>query len=233
MSRGGKPAERDVPERRCIATGLSGPTDRLIRFVLGPGGTPVPDLAEKLPGRGVWLTSDPAEIDKAVRKRLFSRAFRAPAEPPEGLGEMIERLLVDRLVNAIALARKAGQAVTGFEKVRARLGAGPAGALITARGAAEDGRTKLARLGGETPRIDVLDPPELGLAFGREFAIHAALDVGRLAGRALREAQRLDAFRSGAAAGASTGRDGARHGEPAPETDTATGPQGGPEWDDA
>jgi len=186
---------RSGPERRCIASATSGPTDRLIRFVLGPGGHLVPDLAEKLPGRGVWLTADPAMADRAVKKRLFARAFRREVAVPDDLAGLLERLLAERLVQTVALARKAGAAVTGFEKVRARLGQGPVGALIAAADAAADGMTKLRRSAGDAPTIRSLGAGELGLAFGREFAIHAALDPGGLAARAIRDAARLEAFR--------------------------------------
>ncbi|MEO0823891.1 MAG: hypothetical protein AAF074_26215, partial [Pseudomonadota bacterium] len=101
-----------------------------------------------------------------------------------------------RLTETVALARKAGQAVTGFEKTRARLAAGGAAALVTARDAAADGRGKLARMVPELPEIAVLEAAELGLAFGRDFAIHAALDAGGIADRALAEARRLSGFRA-------------------------------------
>lgn len=207
MTRGGRRRDRDAegPERRCIATGESGPTDRLIRFVRDPEGRAVPDLAERLPGRGVWLTADRALAERAAAKRLFSRAFRAETAPPEGLADLLERLLAERLVSQIALARKAGQAVTGFEKTRFALESGRAGVLLTAADAAADGRAKLARLAGDLPRIGVLRSGELGLAFGREFAIHAALEAGAIADRAIREARRLAGLREGAAPGGEQG----------------------------
>jgi len=121
MTRGGAARNRDLPERRCIATGESGPTDRLVRFVLGPEAVVVPDLAAKLPGRGVWLTAERALVERAVAKKLFSRAFKAQAAAPGDLADRLEALLAQRLIDVIGLARKAGQAVTGFEKVRARL----------------------------------------------------------------------------------------------------------------
>lgn len=195
MARGGKSKDRSGPERRCIATGLSGPTARLIRFVLDPDGVPVPDLAERLPGRGVWLTAERALAEKVEKKNLFARAFRQPVPRVEGLADRLETLLATRLIEVIGLARKAGQAVTGFEKVKAHLTSHRAGALIEAVDGAADGRRKLAALAGETPLIAVLDRNELGLAFGREFAIHAALDAGGFADRALREARRLEGLR--------------------------------------
>ena len=66
MSRGGHDKDRaDGPERRCIATGEVQPKHGLIRFVVGPEGQVVPDLSEKLPGRGIWVAAD----RRAVRNR--------------------------------------------------------------------------------------------------------------------------------------------------------------------
>ena len=197
MGRGGRARNRSGPERRCIATGESGPTARLIRFVLSPENEVVPDLARRLPGRGVWLSADRTLVEKAVNKNLFARAFRLPVRIPEGLSDRLTELLVRRMIDTISLARKAGQAVTGFEKVRTRLEAGVVGALITATDAAADGRGKLHRLAPDTARIEVLDGAELGLAFGRDFAIHAALDAGGIADRAIGDAERLAGLRTG------------------------------------
>lgn len=209
MTRGGAVKSRNGPERRCIATRESGPTDRMVRFVLGPSGEVVPDLAGKLPGRGVWLTADRALIDRAVTKRLFSRGFRAQAQAPEDLADRLEAMLAQRLVELIGLARKAGQAVAGFEKVRARLKEGRVGALLEASDGAADGKEKLARIAagatGGTPILEVLTGRELGLAFGRDFAIHAALDRGGFADRAIAEALRLGGLRAAAPKGASEG----------------------------
>ena len=86
MSRGGHIKERDEPERRCIVTGEVQPKAGLIRFVAGPDGQVVPDLAEKLPGRGIWVTADRAAIAKAAAKGLFSRGARARVGAPDGPG---------------------------------------------------------------------------------------------------------------------------------------------------
>lgn len=197
MTRGGRSKAQDAPERRCIASGESGPTGPLIRFVLGPDDGVVPDLAGKLPGRGAWLSADRAAVAKALKKNLFARAFRRPVRVAPDLADQLEALIARRLIEFVGLARKAGQAVTGFEKVRARLGEGKAAVLVTASDAAADGRTKLGRIApGGVARIDLLDSGELGLAFGRDFAIHAALDAGGIADRALIEAGRLAGFRS-------------------------------------
>jgi uncharacterized protein len=213
MTRGGRRKDRDGPERRCVATGESGPADRLIRFALSPEGEVVPDLAARLPGRGAWLTADRALAERAVRKRLFSRAFRAQVKVADDLPDRLEALLAARMVEMISLARKAGQAVTGAEKVRARIHSGTAGVLVQARDGAAPGRRKMAALArgaGGVEVVELLDSTELGLAFGRDFAIHAALDSGGFAARLTAEARRLSGFRDAPPDRATAGDDAGR-----------------------
>lgn len=198
MTRGGRAKDRDEPERRCIVTGDSGSTENMIRFVLSPDGVATPDLAEKLPGRGIWVTAARDAVETATKKKLFSRAARAKAEVPEGLPDLLERLLASRCVDAVAMARKAGLAVTGFEKVNARLRKGSVGALIGASDGSDQGQARLRALAGDAPLIRVLTSGELGLAFGREFVIHAALDEGGATRRVMREVKRLSGFRPSA-----------------------------------
>lgn len=229
MTRGGLKAEREGPERRCIATGESAPAAGLVRFVLGPDGSVVPDVEGRLPGRGVWLTADRERVAFALKKRLFNRAFRREVAVPDGLPDLLEGLLARRLGGIVSLARKAGQAVTGFEKVRERLRAGKAAVLVAASDGAADGRAKLVALAPGVPLLDVLDATELGLAFGRDFAIHAALDAGGLADRALAEAARLAGFRKAGQIAPGPPARGARGHQ---DTDDGARSEGGPGQDD-
>lgn len=226
VPRGGRRKDRDGPERRCIATGESGATDRLIRFVVSPSGEAVPDVAGKLPGRGAWLTADRALVLQAVKRNAFSRAFRMAVSVPDDLDVQLESLLTRRLIDTISLARKAGQAVSGSEKVRSAINSGDAAILLQATDGARDGVSKLSALArsagkGRISRIQVLSSTELGLAFGREFAIHAALDAGGFAVRALTEATRLSGFRDDAVLETTTEqRPGAEHGDPGPSAES-------------
>lgn len=193
----GSGAAGKEPVRRCLATGERMPKERLIRFVVGPDEQVVPDLAAKLPGRGMWLSADAQSIKTAQDRKLFSRAARAKVTVPPDLTVRIEELLVRRCVETISLARRAGEAVCGFEKTRAALKA-EAGArvLVQARNGAPDGRAKLAALAGESiPIVAVLNSAEIGEAFGREDTVHAALAPGGLSRRLLIEAARLSGFR--------------------------------------
>ena len=195
MGRGGAAKDRaDGPERKCIATGEVQPKYGLIRFVVGPDGQLVPDLAGKLPGRGIYVAADRAALDKAVAKKLFARAARQPVEVPEGLVSEVERQLARRVVDLISLARKSGQAVTGYERVKDWLAKEEAEVLIQASDGSERGKSKLS-----TPHfgtyIGWLTADELGMAFGRQTAVHGALGSGGLTKRVVEEAKRLKGIR--------------------------------------
>ena len=195
MTRGGRAKTRDEPERRCIVSGESGGRRGLIRFVIGPDGDVIPDLAGKLPGRGIWVTADRGSLETSVRKKLFARAARQQVAVPEGLPDLIEAGLAKRVIELISLARKAGDAVAGFEKVKGWLATGEAKILIQAEDGSARGRTKLRPPGGQETLISVLNARELGLAFGREHVIHGALAAGGLSTRVVEDAARLGGLR--------------------------------------
>lgn len=194
MSRGGRIKDHDQPERRCIVTGEVQPKAGLIRFVAGPDGLVVPDLAEKLPGRGIWVSADRAAIDKAAAKGLFSRAAKAPVKAPDGLADLVEAGVARRLVELVSLTRKSGRAVAGFEKVKAWLAEGRARVLLQASDGSERGKGKLwTPTGGRW--FGCLTASELGLSFGRDHVIHGALAAGGLTDKVILEAGRLTGLR--------------------------------------
>lgn len=194
MTRGGRQDERDAPERRCIVTGETGPKAGLVRFVLSPEGVVVPDLAGKLPGRGMYVTAGRAEIETAVRKGLFARAARAPATAPADLADQVEDALARRVIELVSLARKAGYAVAGFEKVKDWLAQGKARVLLQASDGSDRGKGKLwTPEGGRW--FGCLTASELGLAFGRDYVIHGALASGGLGNRVVEEAAKLTSVR--------------------------------------
>lgn len=194
---------RRGPERTCIVTRKAGPASDLMRFVLGPDQSVVVDLRGKLPGRGAWVSPTARTLGEAVRKRLFSRAFKTEALASPTLVEEVDAALLRDLVGALALANKAGAVTTGFFKVEAALSAGRAAALIHAREAAEDGRRKLAGAlrKGEAHTtcgvavFDDLAGDDLDMALGRVHVIHAALLAGAGSEGCLARWRRLRLFR--------------------------------------
>lgn len=202
MSRGGQSRKMDDdPERKCIVTGVVAPKHELIRFVVGPDDQVTPDILGKLPGRGMWVSSDRAALDKAAAKGLFSRAARQKVNVPDGLSDEVVRQLLRRVVELISLGRKSGVAITGYEKVKDWLVKEQAKVLLQASDGSERGKAKLRPPSGGH-HIEWLTASELGLAFGRQTVIHGALASGGLAKRVVEEAQRLKGAREITVAGA-------------------------------
>jgi predicted RNA-binding protein YlxR (DUF448 family) len=198
MTRGGQKDTGEGPERRCIVSGEVGPKAGLIRFVAGPDGQVVPDVLGRLPGRGFWVTSTREALDRAAAKGLFSRAARTKVTTPAELADLIEGMLARRVVELISLTRKAGLAATGYEKVKDWLVNGTATVLIQASDGSERGKSKLRPPEKTGLFIGCLTAQEIGLAFGREHAIHGALAAGGLSNRVVEEAARLAGLRGGA-----------------------------------
>ncbi|RKF13443.1 RNA-binding protein [Roseovarius spongiae] len=196
MGRGGQPKDRESgPERKCIATGEVRPKHGLLRFVVSPDGVVLPDLAHKLPGRGMWVAADRDALAKAAaNKGLFARAAKGVVTVPDDLPAMVETMLARRIVDLISLSRKGGDAVAGYEKVKDWLAKEEAEVLIQASDGSERGKSKLSTpYGGSF--IGWLTADELGRAFGRQTAIHAALRAGGLTQRVVEEAARLKGLR--------------------------------------
>jgi predicted RNA-binding protein YlxR (DUF448 family) len=186
-------------ERRDIVTGTVMEEARLIRFVAGPDGVVTPDLARKLPGRGLWVAADRVSVETAARKGLFARAAKRRLTAPVDLAGVVEALLLRRLLAGLGLARKAGELSMGFEKVHGALIAGRVAFLIEAADGADDGRRKIMGAVHRAPRrpdlIGLFTSAEMGLALGAENVIHTAFLAGRGAERWAFDVQRLCGFR--------------------------------------
>ena len=184
----GPRTERSATMRMCAVSREVRPIDELIRFVVSPQGEVVPDLKRKLPGRGMWLTASRQVVAEAVRRHQFSKTFKRELRPPQTLSTDIEALLVRSVMEALGIAAKARQVLTGFGKVESALREGTVEVLIHASDGAADGIRKLDMLarqnagnGGAKPQIPVitvLKSIELDLALTRSNVIHAALLAG-------------------------------------------------------
>lgn len=194
MARGGKHKQSDEVERKCIVSGEVQPKSGLIRFVVGPDNAVYPDVLGKLPGRGMYVTAQKAVLEEA-KKGQFSRSAKQAVTVPDGLIDEVERQVVKHLVDLLALTRKAGRAVCGFEKVKGWLAGGErVRVLMQASDGSERGKTKLWTPEGAR-YFGCLSSQELGLAFGRGSVIHCALSTGGLSNRVVDEANRLAGLR--------------------------------------
>lgn len=183
------PRTKSGTERMCAVTRQVAPIDDLIRFVLSPAGEPIPDLKRKLPGRGLWVSLSHATVAEAARRNVFARSFKRDVQVSKTLADDVEHLMVRGVSEALAMAAKAGQVVSGFSKVEGAIEGRQAAALIHATDGAPDGIRKLnARLAAvmrensvesaNLPVLSVLTTDELDLALGRANVVHAALLAG-------------------------------------------------------
>ncbi len=178
--------------RRCIVTRQALEKPAMIRFVIDPDGRVTPDLKERLPGRGLWVTADRAILAEAVTKNAFAKAAKRSVRVGPELVERVAELAKREVAELLGLAKKSGQLTAGFEKVDAALRAGRVGLLVAASDGAEDGRGKLARIAGSGVEICApLNAAELGQALGRDHAVHAAIRPGGIADRILVASRRL------------------------------------------
>ncbi len=184
-----------IIERRCISTGSIMNTKSMVRFVVGPDGGAVPDVFCKLPGKGMWVSSKKSSLDRALSKNLFSVVSKKPVLINNNLSKQIEDSILKKLLNLISLARKANQAIAGFEKVKGSLETARAVLLIQASDGSPREKSRLRPPVGEGTLINCLKMQELGLAFGRESVIHAAIMRGGLHKEITLEALRLGGIR--------------------------------------
>jgi uncharacterized protein len=186
------------PQRRCIATGEICDRSSLLRFVVGPNGELVADMASRLPGRGLWLTPRRDILERAIARRLFARSAHRAIITPAGFADRVETLLVQRCVDGIGLGRRAGLAVAGFEKSCEAVRTGKASLLLLALDGAEGGRRKMRALARGLPVAIVLTAAEMGAIFGRDHVVNIAIGDGRLSGRLIAVAEKIVGFRPGA-----------------------------------
>ena len=201
----GPRTDRSATTRMCAVSREVRPIEELIRFVVSPQGEVIPDLKRKLPGRGLWVSASRRTVAEAVRRHQFSKGFKRDVRVAATLPADTEALLVRSATEALAMAAKAGQVVSGFAKVEGLLEQGKAEALLHASDGAADGIRKLDAIAGQRSQnigespvlaiVTVLTSAELDLALGRSNVIHAALLAGPASKTFLSRCQTLVRYR--------------------------------------
>jgi uncharacterized protein len=205
----GPRTNKSATERMCAVTRAVRPIGELIRFVVSPQGEVIADLKRKLPGRGLWVSASRQAVAEAVRRNQFSKGFKRDVRATPTLAADTEALIVRGVIEALAMAAKAGQVVSGFSKVEGALqqgqGQNPVSALIHASDGAADGIRKLDAIlrqnagnrdeSREFPVVTALTSEQLDLALGRSNVIHAAVLAGPASKTFLSRSQILVRYR--------------------------------------
>ncbi|TCT41809.1 hypothetical protein EDC90_100667 [Martelella mediterranea] len=193
-------------DRTCIVTRQTGTPETLIRFVVGPDGSVVPDLKRELPGRGCWVTAERWAVDQAVAKKHFARALKQKVEVNPALGGMVDTLLARQLSGMMHMARKAGEFVTGSSKVDIAIRSGEALAVFHASDAAADGVRKLdqarkafqmmAEEESPIPAFRPFSTDEIEVLLHENAFKHAAALAGKAGEGVVKRAMMLERYRS-------------------------------------
>ena len=189
--------------RTCAVTRSVQPVSELLRFVVGPDGAVVADIKSKLPGRGLWVSATRPALLEAIRRKAFARGFKQhDVNVPPDLADRTDWLLERAVLDALAMAKKAGSVAAGFAKTEAALEHEDVVALLHAADAASEGTRKLdaacrRRPGAPPAAIGYLNGAQLDLALGRPNVVHAALLAGPASETFLARCRRLDRFRTG------------------------------------
>ncbi len=153
--------------RRCLVSLEVKPKSELVRFALDPSKIIVPDIAGKLPGRGLWVTADAAHIDEAIQKNLFSKAAKTKVTVPADLKDQVAHLLQRRCLDLLGLAKASGAVLAREQKVLEALSAHELTGILLAQDAGKDIKKKTQRA---ELFSDQMTRDELGAALGREHA---------------------------------------------------------------
>lgn len=187
-------------ERTCIVSRRALPKHAMVRFVVAPDGRVVPDIAERLPGRGLWVRAEREAVVTACSRGHFAKAARRAVNVAPGLADEVERQLAARALSLLGFARRAGAIAFGHDRVREMIEGGRAALLIEASDASPGSRARMTARSGDLPQVALFTREELGAPLGRDEIVHIALEAGPLTESFLAAARRLDEFRRSAGA---------------------------------
>ena len=168
--------------RKCILSGIVKNTEELLRFVEFDN-VLLPDFNKKLPAKGMYVTNNRLSLQKALEKKLFNKVSRHNLKIDENITDMVENLLKQQALSAINLARKSGNIVIGFEKVKEVLKKDKVDFMIEASNAGADGKEKLALFAKSIEIFNKFSIDELDMALNRENTVHIAVlksDVSKM-----------------------------------------------------
>ena len=197
--------DKKEPLRSCIVTRQSGDKNDLIRFVLGPENCVIPDIREKLPGRGVWVTNSKQMVQEAQKRKLFASGFKQKVQTTGTIGDDVENLLLDNIQNSLSMARKAGLVITGFSKVDSLARKGGIQILFHAKDGKLDGLNKIKSAliachlaggyeNGLPNPFTALSSARLDTALGMSNLVHVALSKGGMSKNLKKQIARFDKY---------------------------------------
>ncbi len=169
----------------------------LLRFVLAPDRTLVPDPQGKLPGRGAYTCWQRDCLRTAAAKNQFARSFRGEVRSvPGDLVALVIHLLEERIGSYLALANKAGKVISGSDMVAEAFKRRTPGVLFIAADLSAESRQRFVRLADRdgVPLVELFDKDRLGALLGKEMRGVAAIEPGGFVTTIMTELERYRNF---------------------------------------
>ena len=173
---------RKEPQRSCLGCREVKDKKELLRFVLAPDRTLVPDLRGKLPGRGAYTCLRKSCLAKAATRKCFARAFKGEvlSGTADELIALVAARMEERIGGYLALANKAGKVVSGGESVIEALTRRSPGIVCVATDISPDIGQKITglatRLGVE--HFSLFDKERLGALIGKGLRSAVVVEQG-------------------------------------------------------
>lgn len=195
-------ADARKPLRTCIGCGKEQPKNELLRYVLAPDATVVPDVKGKLPGRGTYTCPERACLESAIRKKQFNRSFRTevPGVSLDIIADTVRAQAQERLAGYLALATKAGKVVSGTDMVADAMRSGKIpGVLFVATDISEAIEEKILFLARResVEIVSLFDKDRLGQLVGKGLRSVIAVEPGGFADAILSEYYKFRNFFDG------------------------------------
>ena len=170
------------PQRSCISCRTTRDKKELLRFVLAPDRTLVPDLLSKLPGRGAYTCLNRECLRSAAHKGLFARAFKGEVkfEGTESLIKQVVDRLEERIGSYLALVNKAGKVVSGSDLVLESIKKRKTGFVFIAIDISTDIGAKVLEMADRfaVPHVAIFDKDRLGAYIGKSLRSAVSVEHG-------------------------------------------------------
>ena len=183
---------QESENRRCVLTGEVKPKTDLLRFVLLEDGTVIPDFNKKVAGHGFYISNSQKLLKGLTVKNPLNKILHTNTVISEDLPQMVEQILYKKGLEAVNLARKAGDLVCGFEKIKDLIAKDKAALVIEAADAGDDGRQKIAAMAKNLEKFTIYDVATLSKALNRENTVYLAVKkspISRLVSEAFKRYQ--------------------------------------------
>lgn len=162
----------EAPQRSCLGCRTSKDKSLLIRYIQTPDMEILPDLENRLPGRGAYTCINKQCLAAAIDLRQFKRSFKhdVTVMPKEQFIEFVRKQLHSRIVGLIGLANKAGFITGGGSMViDAVKGKKKPGLVIVATDVSESISEKIihSAAGHRVPHLIAVTKDDIGAILGK------------------------------------------------------------------